>query len=86
MRLFDYTNKDVLTKLFDNSKYDRLIGEVKGITRSKLNIINKFGDKITILEEEQHNMKIQITEILNLVEEHLVTIRSCTCTILNLYC
>ena len=79
------TNEDALTKLFGNPTSGRLIGEGRGISRSKLTILNMSGDKITMLEQQQQNMKIQIAEVLNLVKEHLVMIRSCTCITIKLY-
>ncbi|XP_062114462.1 uncharacterized protein LOC133825549 [Humulus lupulus] len=65
------TDEDALTKLFGNPKSGLLIGQGRGVTKSKLTVVNMCKDKMTLLEEEQLNMKIQIAEMLNLLKGHL---------------
>lgn len=68
----DNTDEDALTKLFGNSKSSRLIGHGRGVTKSKLTIVNMCASKFSKFEEEQQNLKFQITEMMNLFKEHLV--------------
>lgn len=68
------TDEDALTKLFGNPKSGRLIGQGRGVTKSKLAIMNMCQDKMALFEEAQYNMKIQIAELMNLVKEQMVTI------------
>lgn len=74
----DNADEDALTKLFGNPKSGRLIGQGRGVTRSKLTVVNMCNSKISKLEEEQHNMKLKMTEMMNLLKEHLVVFLSCT--------
>ncbi|KAM6543719.1 hypothetical protein CsatB_008166 [Cannabis sativa] len=55
--------EDALTKLFGDPKSGRLIGQGRGITRSKLNVINMSNNKIC--------MKLKMAEMLVLLKEHL---------------
>ncbi|XP_062092585.1 uncharacterized protein LOC133798352 isoform X2 [Humulus lupulus] len=68
----DNADEDALTKLFGNPKSGRLIGQGRGVARSKLTVVNMCNSKISKLEEEQHNMKLEMTEMMNLLKEHLV--------------
>ena len=64
--------------LLEDPKSGRLIGQGRGVTRSKLTVVNMCNSKISKLEEEQHNMKLKMTEMMNLLKEHLVVFLSCT--------
>ena len=77
-RTTDNVDEDTLTKLFGNPKSGRLIGHERGVTRSKLTVVTMCNSKISELEEEQQNMKLKMTEMMNLLKEHLVVILSCT--------
>ncbi|XP_062096269.1 uncharacterized protein LOC133802052 [Humulus lupulus] len=65
------TDEDALTKLFGNPKFGHLIRQGRGVTGSKLTVVNMCKNKMTLLEEEQLNMKSQIAEMLNLLKGHL---------------
>ncbi|XP_062079639.1 uncharacterized protein LOC133784201 [Humulus lupulus] len=68
----DNADEDALKKLFGNPKSGRLIRHGRGVTRSKLTVVNMCNSKISRLEEEQQNMKLKMTEMMNLLKEHLV--------------
>ena len=77
------SNEDALTKLFGIPKSGRLIGHGRGITSSKLTVINMCSSKMSKLEEEQQNIKFQMSEMMSLLKEHLAVILSCI--IINLW-
>ena len=77
------SNEDALTKLFGIPKSGRLIGHGRGITSTKLTVINMCSSKMSKLEEEQQNIKFQMSEMMSLLKEHLAVILSCI--IINLW-
>ncbi|KAF4379630.1 hypothetical protein F8388_023647 [Cannabis sativa] len=71
-------DEDALTMLFGIPKSGRHIGQGRGISKSKVAVVNMFQDKIEAYNKELGSMKKQIAELFNdpNIEVHGITLGS----------
>ena len=65
-------NEDALTMLFGNPKSGRILGQGRGVTKSSLSVIDMCQSKMEMYEKEQQTMKNQLSEVMDMLKEHLV--------------
>ena len=65
-------NDDALTILFGNPKSSCILGLGRGVTKSSLSIIDMCQSKMEMYEKEQKTMKNQLSEVMDMLKEHLV--------------
>ena len=65
-------NEDALTMLFGNPKSGRILGQGRGVTKSSLSVIDMCQSKMEMYEKEQQITKNQLSEVMDMLKEHLV--------------
>ena len=65
-------NEDALTLLFGNPKSGRILGQGRGVTKSSLSVMDMCQHRMEVYEKEQHSMKSHLSEVLDMLKQHLV--------------